>query len=289
MRRRAAATGLATTGGSIGGIVFPLMLQRLFPLVGFKWATRILAFTFLFLLSIANLLIRTRLTPRDRIKRGEKGIAPTNLSKDIWPDFRIFRSTVFFLTTAGVFFIELALFIPISYISSYALLHGVNSTFSYQLLSILNVGSFFGRWAPGFIADRIGRFNIMIATVAMCFLSVLCLWLTCSPEAGAGGIAQLIIFALTFGFASGSNISLTPVCVGQLCSTEVFGRWYASLYTLVSFGCLIGIPIAGQLIASDGGRYTALIAFVGGCYGLGLACFVWARVMKVGWGLGKIY
>lgn len=129
----------------------------------------------------------------------------------------------------------------------------------------------------------------MIATVAMCFLSVLCLWLTCSPEAGAGGIAQLIIFALTFGFASGSNISLTPVCVGQLCSTEVFGRWYASLYTLVSFGCLIGIPITGQLIASDGGRYTALIAFVGGCYGLGLACFVWARVMKVGWGLGKIY
>ena len=129
----------------------------------------------------------------------------------------------------------------------------------------------------------------MIATVAICMLSVLCLWLTCHPESGSGGLAQLIIFALIFGFGSGSNISLTPVCVGQLCNTEVFGRWYASLYSLVSFGCLIGIPIAGELIASQEGRYTALIAFVGGCYGAGLMCFVWARVWKVGWGIGRIY
>ncbi|KAL6713963.1 hypothetical protein ACLMJK_008457 [Lecanora helva] len=289
MRRRATATGLATTGGSIGGIVFPLMLQRLFPLVGFRWTTRILAFTFLFLLTIANLLIRTRLTPCDRRKAGEKDIPKTNILRDICPDFRIFKHTVFFLTTAGVFFIELALFIPISYISIYALLHNVSPTFSYQLLSILNVGSFFGRWAPGYMADRFGRFNTMIATVALCMLSVFCLWLTCTPESGAGGVAQVIIFALIFGFGSGSNISLTPVCVGQLCGTEVFGRWYASLYTVVSFGCLIGIPIAGQLLESDGGRYTALIAFVGGCYGLGLACFVWARVLKVGWGVRRMY
>ena len=34
----------------------------------------------------------------------------------------------------------------------------------------------------------------------------------------------------------GSNISLTPVCVGQLCDTEVFGRWYATCYTIVSIG-----------------------------------------------------
>ena len=265
------------------------MLQRLFPLVGFRWATRILAFIFLFLLSIANLLIRTRLTPRDRRKQGEKDIPPTNISKDIWPDFRIFKNAVLSLTTAGVFFIELALFIPISYISTYALYYGVSPTFSYQLLSILNMGSFFGRWAPGYLADRLGRFNTMIATVALCCLSVLCLWLTCSPEDGAGGLAQIILFALIFGFGSGSNISLTPVCVGQLCGTEVFGRWYATLYSLVSFGCLIGIPIAGQLIASDGGKYTALIVFVGGCYGLGLIMFIWARVLKVGWGLRKVY
>ena len=255
------------------------MLQRLFPLVGFRWATRILALVFLFLLAIANLLIRSRLPPP----------AKGNTAQNLWPDWRIFRNKVFALTTAGVFFIEWALFIPLSYISSYALAHKISPTFSYQLLAVLNAGSFFGRWAPGFMADRFGRFNTMIATVALCFISVFGLWLSCDPASGKGGLAQLIIFALLFGFASGSNISLTPVCVGQLCGTEVFGRWYAGLYTVVSFGCLTGIPIAGQLIASDGEHYTGLIIFVGACYGLGLSCFVWARVMKVGWGFGKIY
>ena len=35
-RRRGATTGLAATGGSTGGIIFPLMLQRLFPEIGFS-------------------------------------------------------------------------------------------------------------------------------------------------------------------------------------------------------------------------------------------------------------
>jgi MFS family permease len=271
--------GLATTGGSVSGIIIPLMLQRLFPEVGFRWATRVLAFVFLSLLVIANLLIRSN--PKIRPAK--------NIKQNLWPDFRIYKHKVFALTTAGVFMIEWALFIPLSYISSYALAHDVSPAFSYQLLSIVNAGSFFGRWAPGYMADKFGRFNTMIATVFLCMLSVLCVWLTCSPESGSGGIAQLIIFALLFGFASGSNISLTPVCVGQLCGTEVFGRYYASLYTVVSFGCLTGIPIAGEVLSGDDGSYTGLIGFVGACYGLGLVFFVWARVLSVGWSWKNIY
>lgn len=258
------------------------MLQRLFPTLGFKWAVRILAFISLFLLLLANLLIRSN--PRIR--------PPTNstLTKDIWPDFRIYKHKVFALTTAGVFFIEWALFIPLSYISSYAIAHGVNEAFSYQLLSILNAGSFFGRWLPGYIADRCGRFNAMIATCTLCLISVLGLWLTATPSSGGPAfIAQLCIFAVLFGIASGSNISLTPVCVGQLCKTEVFGRWYASLYTVVSFGCLTGIPIAGEILARGHGSYRGLILFVGVNYVLGVVCFVWARVEVVGWGVRKIY
>ena len=278
-KRRAATTGLASTGGSVGGIIFPLMLQRLFPEVGFKWATRILAFLSLFLLCIANLLIRGRLhTSKD-----------SQVVQNIWPDWRIFKNRVFSLITVGVFFIEWALFIPLSYISSYALARGVSPALSYQLLAILNAGSFFGRWAPGYMADLFGRFNTMIITVALCLISVLAVWLTDSPEDGSRGVAQLIIFCVFFGFASGSNICLTPVCVGQLCDTEVFGRWYAGLYTVVSFGCLTGVPIAGQLLASGGGNYSVLIGFVGACYGAGLMCFIWARVLKVGWGLRKVY
>lgn len=215
--RRANATGIAATGGSVGGIVFPLMLQALFPRIGFRYTTLIMALMVFFLLLLANILIRSRLPPRH--------------GGSVLPDFRIFKDTVFLLTTLGVFFVEWGLFVPLSYISSYALHNGVSPAFSYQILAIVNAGSFFGRWLPGYGADKLGRFNMMILTVVMCLVCVLGLWFTAD-----GNVAQLCVFGVGFGFASGSNISLTPVCVGQLCDTEDFGRWYATSYTIVSFG-----------------------------------------------------
>ena len=260
------------------------MLQRLLPLVGFAWAVRIQAFIFLGLCTVANLLIRCRLPPLD----------PAPTIKDMLPDWRIFRNNwVFVLTTAGVFFFEWALFVPLAYISSFALAHDVNPMFAYQVLAIVNGGSFFGRWAPGLVADKVGRFNTMIATVALCVISVLAFWLPSNFMLTAASQSQItpliVVFAVLFGFASGSNISLTPVCVGQLCDTEVFGRWYAGLYTIVSFGCLTGLPIAGALLKAGHGNYMGLIVFTFGSYAAGLGCFIWARVMVVGWGLGKIY
>ena len=272
LHSRGTATGLAATGGSIGGILFPLLLQRLFPLVGFAWATRIMAFIILFLLVIANLLIRSRLPPKP--------------GGSVWPDFRIFKDEIFALTTAGVFFIEWGLFLPIGYMSTYAVHYGVSAALSCQLLAVINVGSFFGRWLPGYVADRVGRFNTMVLTVAMCLALTLGLWLPAAEllrgPTGAN-VAVLCVFGVAFGFASGSNICLTPVCVGQLCETESYGRYYATCYTVVSVGCLTGIPIAGQILALDGGEYWGLVVFTAMCYAAGLVCFIAARVLKVGW------
>lgn len=217
--KRGVATGIATTGGSLGGIAFPLILEALFPKIGWAWATRVVALICLVSFALANLLIRSRLPQKPFSK------------ENVLPDFRIFRDTRFAITTASVFFIEWGCFIPISFISSYALDEGFSSHFSYQILAILNVGSFFGRWLPGFFADFLGRFNALIATVALCVLCNACLWLPAGDS-----LALLVIFALLFGFGSGSNISLTPVCVGQLCKTENYGRYYATAYTVVSFG-----------------------------------------------------
>ncbi|KAI4138991.1 MAG: hypothetical protein LQ341_004413 [Variospora aurantia] len=219
-RRRGAATGIAATGGSFGGIIFPLALQSLFPRLGFAWSARLLGLLFFIILAIANLLIRTRLPPK--------------VGGTVQPDFRILRDVTFSLTTAGVFFIEWGLFVPLSYISSYALANGVSMGFSYQLLAVLNAGSVFGRAIPGYVADRLGRFNTMIGAVALCLISVLGIWLNVG-----GSIAGLCVFGVLFGFASGSNISLTPVCVGQLCEPEVFGRWYGTCYTIVSIGYVV--------------------------------------------------
>jgi MFS family permease len=281
LTKRGQATGLAAAGGSMGGVLFPLVLQVLLPRVGWAWATRVVALLDLVLLAVANLCIRSRLDDRPK-----PAATTTTTWKNLLPDFMIFRDPVFALTTAAVFCVEWGLFVPLTYLSSYAFGHGVSEAFSYQLIAILNVGSCFGRYLPGLVADKIGRFNTMILTVLLCVLSTLALWLP-----AANSIPLMVLYALVFGFASGSSISLTPVCVGQLCRVENYGRYYATCYTLVSFGSLTGIPIAGAILqSSPGGReYWGLIVFTGLSWTGATILFTAARAMGGGCSPKKVY
>lgn len=269
-RKRGNATGLAATGGAIGGVIFPLTLESLIPKVGFAWSCRVLGFIYIVLSILAVTFIRSRLPPLK--------------NANAKPDFRILKAPVFAITVAGVFLLEWALFIPLTYISSYALHQGFSTAFSYHILVYLNVGSIFGRWLPGFYADRIGRFNCAILAIGLTVICVFAIWLPFGHTTPG-----LVIFAVVFGFASGSNISLTPVCVGQLCPTQQYGRYYATCYTIVSVGCLTGIPIVGEIINANDGAYWGLIVFVGMCYVGGLVTFVAARVMETGWQLRVKY
>lgn len=218
-RRRGFATGLACTAGSIGGIIIPIMLQNLIPKVGFAWSTRVLGFLFLALAVPANLFIRTRLPPS-----GESSFG-------IIPDLSALKNPVFALLTAGIFLMEWGLFVPLTYISSYAVANGQSATFAANLLAILNAGSFFGRWIPGLLADMFGRFNLIIVTISLCVITLLAFWLPAGSST-----ALMIVFAVTWGFASGSNLGLIPVCLGQLCTPETYGKHFSTAYLLVSFG-----------------------------------------------------
>ncbi|CAI6339722.1 unnamed protein product [Periconia digitata] len=279
--KRGNATGIAAAGGSLGGIIFPLSLQRLFPAVGFAWATRIIGFVFIGLCCVATALIRSRLPPKP--------------GQTVMPDLKILRNKSYALLTVGIYFMEWALFVPIAYLALFATSTGLfEPAFSYHLIAIFNAGSCIGRWAPGYVADKLGRFNSMIAALALCTATTLSLWLPASlltpdPTSSSSSLtikALSVTYALIFGFASGSNISLTPVCVGQLCDTNEYGRYYATCYTIVSFGTLTGIPIAGALIQAAGGRYWAVVVWTFGCYVISLAAFCWSRAVKVGWKVG---
>ncbi|KAF2196345.1 MFS general substrate transporter [Delitschia confertaspora ATCC 74209] len=282
LAKRGNATGIAAAGGSLGGIIYPLMLQSLLPKVGFGWATRIVGFVFVFCCVIANLLIRSRLPPKP--------------GQSIMPDPKIFRDPGFAWLTAGAYFMEWALFTPITYLPSFAIASGaMDSTFAYQLVAYMNAGSCIGRWAPGYVADKLGRFNSMIATLAMCTATTATLWMPASilepttPAQATTIKALAVTYAVIFGFASGSNISLTPVCVGQLCNTNEYGRYYATCYTVVSFGTLTGAPIAGAILQTTGGRYWGVVLWTCLSYVVSLGCYIAARTCKVGWRLGEKY
>ena len=194
------------------------MLRGLIPTIGFAWSARVLGFLLLALAVPANLFIKARLAPSKEPFR-------------IIPDFTAYKNSSFGLCVAGIFLMEWGLFVALAYLSPYVTAHGQDVLFGFTINALLNVGSFFGRFIPGFLADRLGRFNVIIVTIALCAITVLALWLPAGDS-----VAIAVVFAITFGFASGTNLGLIPVCLSQLCRVEEYGRYYSAAFILASFG-----------------------------------------------------
>ncbi|KAJ5667437.1 MFS general substrate transporter [Penicillium longicatenatum] len=252
-KRRGYATGIACTAGGLGGVIFPLIILFAAPKIGFPWAIRIIAFLSAILCLIACFTLKTRLP------RNKKGSASV--------DFRALRDRKYAATTIAVFLVEFAVFIPITYIASYSIHVGLNTTLSYALIIFLNLGAVPGRFLPGLIADRIGRFNVMVLTSAVCATLTLALWTTSGNH-----VAAIVCYAVFLDF-------------GAVCETVDLGKRTGTTFTISSVGTLTGIPIAGAIQQQCQGDYWGLIVFGGVLYATAAVAFAIARGVCAGWAL----
>ncbi|RAH54587.1 monocarboxylate transporter [Aspergillus piperis CBS 112811] len=262
--RRGYATGIACTAGGIGGVIFPVIILFAAPRIGFPWAMRIIALISAVLLLISCLTLKTRVL-------NEKSVGAS-------VDFRALREKKYAATTIAIFLVEFAVFIPITYISSYGIHIGMDDTLAYALSIFLNLGAVPGRFLPGLVADRLGRFNVMVGTSIICAALTLALWL-----ASGANMPAVICYAVLFGFWSGAAISLTPVCISQVCKTEDLGKRSGTTFTIVSVGTLTGIPIAGAIQQQNQGEYWGMIVFGGVLYAASAVAFAVARGICAGW------
>jgi len=132
----------------------------------------------------------------------------------------------------------------------------------------------FGRIVPNILADKLGRFNVMIVMTATTTILILALWLP------ATGNVPLIIFAALFGISSGAGVSLSPALVAQISPIRDIGIRIGIVFATTSFAALTGAPIGGRIIADGGGggdglRYMKV--FGGLSCAVGVVLFVAAR------------
>lgn len=262
-KRRALAIGIACTAGGIGGVAFPLMILYLAPKIGFPWTMRIIGLVNLVLCVPACVLLRKRL--------------PHNKAAGASIDLKALRDIDYGLTTLAIWLIEFAVFIPYTYISTYAIHAGMPTQDAYRLNALLNAGAIPGRALPGYLADRFGAFNVMLVTSLICSSLIFVLWLTTGSNEAA-----MTSFTVVFGFWSGTAISLTPVCIASVCKMEDYGKRNGTTFSLCSFAVLVGVPIAGAIIESKAG-YTGLIVFAGAMYVAAFFAFLATRVIARGW------
>lgn len=203
---------------------------------------------------------------------------PAKPNPKISIDFTLLRDLKFGITVVAVFFVEFAVFVPYSYISSYAIYEGLSMDKAFLLNVLLNAGGIPGRLLPGYIADRIGSFNTMCGTSLFCAVLILGLWLIAGDSE-----AKIMSFTTLFGFWSGAAISLSPVCISRVCDIKDYGKCNGLAYFIASFGALVGIPIAGALLNTEHDPYQRLIIFAGVAYAAAFAAFCVARGVAGGW------
>ncbi|KAM0298098.1 hypothetical protein ACHAPM_008795 [Fusarium culmorum] len=242
--RRATAYGIAISGSSIGGVIFPIMVNRLMPRVGFGWTMRAVAFTILVGALIATATIRSN-----------RGHAPTPFK--IASYFTPLREMKFAPLCLAMTVFGFGLFLPFNFIPLEGQALGMSLELSIYSIVILNAASVFGRIIPGFLADQFGRFNMMMVCTTMSAILTLAVWLP-----GRSNAASLC-FSAFFGFFSGCYISLTPALVVEVSPPSEIGHRTGMLYFCISIGVLAGSPIAGALVEANGGDYTYLKIFAG--------------------------
>ncbi|GAA5822315.1 hypothetical protein JCM11251_006298 [Rhodosporidiobolus azoricus] len=239
--KRATALGFLATGSSVGGMIYPAMLNHLFPKVGFGWTVRAAAFLTIGLVAIALLTINTRLPPR-----------PLPKLHQVF-DFSPLREKPFLLFVLGETIIMWGL-----YFGYYGLVHGVPSSLTDYSLTILNAASIIGRVGPGFLADRLGCLTTL---VPLCAASGVLIFLFLPMCKTSGG---MIAWCILFGISSGAYVSMMPATTASMTKdmTQV-GHRLATMFLVISIAGLTGTPINGAIISKQDGSYVGAAIFSG--------------------------
>nr|POE48086.1 aspyridones efflux protein apdf [Quercus suber] len=283
-KKRSFAVGLAALGSCTGGVVFPVIVQQLLPKVGFPWTVRVIGFVMLATNVITIAFYRPRLPPR---KAGPL------------IEWSAFREAPYVLYCIGMFFSFWGLYFAFFYIGTgicpflvlrkYAKADFEGSfgrnvlDLSYKdsvnlLLTIVSIGSIF-RIIPNFFADKIGPLNSIIPFGFVCGI-MLFGWI------GVHTTGSLYAFAVIYGAGSAGSQSLFPATLSSL-TTDLSkaGVRMGMGFSIVSFACLTGPPLAGALIQENGGNFLHAQVWGGTSFFVGGAFLIAARSAKVGWKL----
>ncbi|KAI3395872.1 hypothetical protein diail_809 [Diaporthe ilicicola] len=259
-KRYGLASGIVMAGAALGGVIFPITLNRLLNEVGlsFGWSVRVCALIVLVLLIYANLTMKPRLPPTKQ-----------NV------DLALMKRPVYILVAIGGWLLNWGLYIPLFYLPSFATTSGLRAGLAPHTVAIFNAVSIFGRVIAGALADRAGCFNVVIINGLLC-ATTLFVW------AGTHTAAGVLVVTIFEGLFIGSIVSLQAAIITIVTpDPKNLGSMIGITMGIWACGGLTGPPIAGAILnGHDGpGSYSGPGYFGGASLVAGSAFFVAARLI----------
>ena len=98
--------------------------------------------------------------------------------------------------------------------------------------------------------------------------------------------AGLIVFAVIYGiFGAGIQALFAATLSSLTTDLKKIGVRIGMVFTVISFACLTGPPLAGALIQKGNGNYIYAQIFSGTSLTCGCLMLIAARISKTGWRL----
>jgi len=253
--RRGLASGIAVSGIGFGTLVMPFVVAAFIQQIGWRGAWSVLGAIVICLGGGAALFIRNAPQsgpPIDSTPVVDQDMMSTAAGTADRRLLEVVASRSFVLLYLGLVSISIGAFTPFVHLVPFAEDHGVTQGGAVVILSLVGVGSTFGRFLLGSTADRIGRRRSLMAVFAR--LVIMQVWWLVSTTAW-----QLAVFALAFGTFYGGFVALYPAL-----TVDHFGVRNASgvigiLYTGCTIGTFVGPVVAGAAFDALG-SYTLPIA-----------------------------
>ncbi|QIW95961.1 hypothetical protein AMS68_001479 [Peltaster fructicola] len=259
------AIGLAVSGSSLGGIIYPIAFYRLIREVGFGWSVRILGFIAMAMLLMPIFCMHQRVKPA-----AKRALIDLSAFTDWrWLSF-VFSGTIGFI----------AVYTVIIYLSFYADNAAITSTeMAFYLVPLLNAGSVVGRTLPNYLSDIFGPLNIIGPCTII--VGILTLVLIIARSAGA-----IIAVTILYGVFSGVFFAMPPVVFVWITKDKSrIGTRIGMGFTFFGLGALAGGPGGGGVLATGGGdalNWTGLWIYGGVCALVSGALFISYRFLITG-------
>ena len=208
VRRRAFASGIASTGIGVGTLAVPLLATSAIAALGWRHALQALA-AGVVVFGIGSTLLLRRAPPRAAPGAGASGMSLR----------QALRSRRFWWMYAACVLAAPAMFIPFAHVSAAARDLGIGDARAVGLVGLIGIGSIVGRFAIGGLADRLGR----IASIALLEASLGACYLALAGPAGGYGASRCSRSGSAS--ATGAIVSLMPaVCMGSVRAPGARGR-----------------------------------------------------------------
>lgn len=262
-KNRAFAVGLAAAGAAVGGLVYPVLINRLIfhQNVSFGWTLRAMGLIMLVTYIPCVIWFQPRLPP-------------TRLTA--WTDTSAFTDMPFIFFSLSMFLNFWGLYFAFFFLGTFAR-DKIGVAEPMNLVMVLNGVGILGRVLPTIIADRwTGMLNLVIPISVACSVVVFC-WIAVVSETG------LYVFAVVYGLLAASLQALLPaVATTMTPDPSKTGTRVGMILGFVSLANLTGPAICGAIIERSNGSYVGAQIFAAAVILLGAALALAARIAKGG-------